>query len=260
MKNDIWETKGDFNETFTETSIENIKKQDIKKQGSPLKDSEEIRTEAKAFFAKFSQKFRKTEPEFSKQKEEQDFLADVKELDRNTAPEPVILDSTKNTRLTKEDIQQLDENDPGYVNGMVPDYDNALDTEYNTYQETGLHTGVIRWGDYALKEGKEYVMLEKDTVLSRWGDENGTFMSDVNTGYDSLELPIIKEKNNRNFYIVVRSFPVEISKVAVQPWNKRDEESSDEIKEPALQYKMPVPVRNLVREGYLRRLGQNEDI
>ena len=114
----------------------------------------------------------------------------------------------------------MKENDPGYVNEMVLDYDNILQNPNNTYKESGEHKNAIYWGDYAMENSVKYHMLQPGMVLSRWGNENGTFMANVNTDYHSLELPIVREKQTQNLYEVCKPFPVEISQVAIQPWNK----------------------------------------
>ena len=145
----------------------------------------------------------------------------------------------------------MDENDPGYVNEKVLDYDNVLGKEENTYRITGLHTEAIYWGDYATKEGVEYITLDIGKVVSRWGEETGTFLSDIGVDYASLELPVVKEKNIQRLYEVLKPFPVEVSKVAKQPWNK--ENGVEEIQS-TIQYKTAIPIYVLVKEGYLKQI------
>lgn len=256
MKNEGLNYGMDFNEVL---------EKNIEKQGNLKKSEREIRSEVKSFFYNFSQKIRKQETEQKELDEEQVFLEEIKDLEENTAAILTVSYDIKDITLTKEELQQLDENDPGYVNDKVLDYDNDLNTKNNTYHETGLHTRAIRWGDYATEEGKEYEMLQTGMVLSRWGEENGTFMSDVNVEYDSLEMPIIKEKNHQSFYKVMKPFPVEISKIAKQPWNRKEEQSKrtddfDKEEKSVIQYKVPVPVQNLIKEGYLKKLDSNIDI
>ena len=56
-------------------------------------------------------------------------------------------------------------------------------------------------------------------------------------------------------YEVLKSFPVEISKVAKQPWNK---ENDIEEEEPIVQYRTAIPIYALVKEGYLKQISNTE--
>lgn len=225
----------------------------LKHKDAPRKPDQKIKDETRVFFNTFSQKHwaQKQRPE--EPGEEELFLAEVKDLDANT---PAVLSAdlpaaAKGLQHTREELMQLYENDPGYVNEKVLDYENVLEKDSNTYKETGLHTGAIRWGDYATKEGVEYATLETGKILSRWGDEEGSFTSDVNVDYESLELPISKDKNVQSLYQVLKQFPVEISKVARQPWNEAVESGKEEE---TIQYRTPIPISDLVEKGYLKKL------
>lgn len=224
------------------------------KKDSPHKSNQEIKDEAYAFFHNMSQRYWIHKPQEGEKTIEERFLAEVKEMDVNTAQMPMTVYESKDPALSKEELQQIMEDDPGYVNGRVLDYDNESGSDENTYRETGFHTGAIHWGEYATKEGVEYVTLEEGKRLSRYGDEDGTFMSDTDVAYDSLELPIVKEKNVQSLYEVQKPFPVEISKVAKQPWNISDETKNNTETESVTQYKTPMPVSVLVKNGYLKRL------
>ncbi|MCM1218533.1 MAG: TNT domain-containing protein [Lachnospiraceae bacterium] len=180
----------------------------------------------------------------------------MEQLDQNTSLEPQIPAQMEDSFLSIEEFAQIEENDPGYINSKVLDYENQSNTEENTYQENGLHTGAIHWGEYADEESIEYVTLEKGKILSRWGGEDGTFLSDTDVEYEKLELPIVEEKNSRNFYEVLKEFPAELSNVKRQPWNDADQMEQNEAAAQAVQYKMPIPVQNLIEEGYLKRVGR----
>lgn len=220
------------------------------------KSREEIKDTVKAFFHNFSQQYRPNDTKASDTDKEKLFLEEINYLDVNTSPNPELIPKSEYQNFSKEELQQLEENDPGYVNEKVLDYDNTLEKESNTYQMTGLHTGAIRWGDYATKEGVDYITLDVGKIVSRWGEETGTFLSDVGVNYDSLELPIIKEKNKQTLYEVLKSFPVEISKIAKQPWN---EGSNGEEAEPVIQYRTAIPICALLREGYLKQVGNEKN-
>ena len=234
--------------------IEDVKEQKVEKNGVP-KSQEEIKETAKIFFHNFAKQYCSQEKKASEAEQEELFLQEVRYLDANTSLNPDVIPKEEYLNLSKEELQQLEENDPGYVNEKVLDYDNVLGKKENTYKFTGLHTEAICWGDYATKEGVEYITLDSGKIVSRWGEETGTFLSDVGVEYASLELPIIKEKNIQRLYEVVKSFPVEVSKVAKQPWNK--ENGVEEIK-PTIQYKTAIPIHALVKEGYLKQIGNSD--
>ena len=240
--------------TNLEINISDIKEEKVEKN-NVQKSEKKIKETAKTFFHNFSKRYWNQEAKANEKDKEELFLEELNYLDTNTPLNPEIIPKEEHLNFSKEELQQLDENDPGYVNEKVLDYDNTLEKESNTYQFTGLHTGAIRWGDYATKEGVDYITLDIGKIVSRWGEETGTFLSDVGVDYDSLELPIIKEKNNQRLYEVLKSFPVEISKVAKQPWNK---ENDVEETESVVQYRTAIPIHALVKEGYLKQISNTE--
>lgn len=238
-----------------ESSAKDAMERNWKKHDSPPKTDQDIKSEACAFFHNFSHRYWSREPKPDESDKEELFLAEIRDMDENTALTPFADIMPEELNFSKEELQQIEEDDPGYVNEKVLDYDNVSGSENNTYRETGLHTGAIRWGDYAIKESVEYITLETGKILSRWGNEEGTFMCDAETNYDALELPIVKEKNIQSFYEVLKPFPVEISKVAKQPWNQSGE--SEKASETSIQYRTPIPIRELLNEGYLKKLNSN---
>ncbi len=247
---------------FSGNGIEKKEISESEKPEAPVdeKKNKEIRSESKAFFQSFSQ--RQQEKKTDVNREEELFLDEVRQMDANTAPEPAVLTRMEESSLTEEELQEIYDQDPGYVNAKVLDYDNELEKKENTYSETGSHTGAVRWGDYAGKEGVEYITLRPGTLLSRWGSEKGTFLSDTDVSYEQLELPVSSDKNEQNFYEVLKPFPVEISKIAVQPWNEADKtqkEDTSQNTDAAMQYKAPISVEELVKNGYLKKATPSEN-
>lgn len=238
----------------SERSFKDINENIEKKTMTGEKEQKEIQGKVNHFFDKFFQKYmNQNVKEFQPDKEKL-FLKEIQEMDANTSPDLYITYDINEEDLTEDELKQLDNDDPGYVNGQVIDYNNELKTEKNVYSKTGLHEGAIKWGEYAAKEGVEYKMLQPGDILSRWGNENGKFMSDVNTDYENLQLPYIQEKVARNVYKVIAPFPVEVSKIAIQPWNKNKDYKSTKANENTIQYKMPIPIQKLLEEGYLKKL------
>lgn len=212
-------------------------------------DKAEVSKRTKLFFQKFTEKSYQTEKIDLKENERKIWEEEVRVLDENTAPEPVIWESFELEELLSEEFQQLEESDPGYVNELVLDYDNEKKNPRNIYRETGSHTEAIRWGEYAVENSERYEVLQPGTKLSRWGNDNGIFMAAPQTAYEKLELPVVQEKQELNLYEVCKPFPVERSFVKKQPWNK--DNSDNEV---TVQYRMPASIKQLVEENYLHKL------
>lgn len=212
-------------------------------------DKAEVLKKTKMFFQKFSEKLYQPEKTDLKEKEKNIWEEEVRVLDENTAPIPVTQERLEMEEISMQEIQQLEEADPGYVNEWVLDYDNEKKNPKNTYRKTGVHAGAIRWGEYAVENSERYEILQQGTKLSRWGNEDGTFMSIPQTVYEKLELPLVQEKQEFNLYEVCKPFPVEKSLVKKQPWNKGNLKNEDTV-----QYRMPVSIKQLVKEEYLRKI------
>lgn len=219
------------------------------------KSDQKIKNESYVFFHNMSDKYWINKSREDDGEKERNFLAEIREMDVNIVQEHPTVYEIDIPDFSKEELQQIMEDDPGYVNGKVLDYDNEENSEKNTYKETGLHTGAIRWGDYATKESIEYITLDVGMRLGRYGNTDGTFLSDINAEFTSLELPLVKEKYSYDIYEVIKPFPAERSKVAKQPWNDTLTKGKNDITdERTIQYKMPIPVSELVKGGYLKTL------
>lgn len=241
-----------------DNEVKESKDGSLEKNNIQNKMPKEIKDESQVFFRNFSHKqnFSDLKPELDDKHEEEQFLEDIRYLDLNTSLVRTELCDIKNQGYSKEELTQLEENDPGYVNGKVLDYDNENEVESNTYQSTGLHSGAIHWGEYAARESIDYITLDEGKVLRRWGDENGTFLAEPETDYESLELPIVEAKNIPTLYEVIKPFPTEISIVAKQPWNQ-NKEAADDKEQDTLQYRTPIAIKRLVEEGYLKAVIKN---
>lgn len=209
----------------------------------------EVSKRTKLFFQRFTDKSYQDEKIDLKENERKIWEEEVRVLDENTAPVPVMQEMLEMEEVSMQEILQLEESDPGYVNGLVLDYDNEKKNPRNTYRETGYHAEAIRWGEYAVENSERYEMLQPGTKLSRWGNENGTFMAEPQTAYEKLELPVVQEKQKFSLYEVCKSFPVEMSLVKRQPWNNSSSDNEDTV-----QYRMPVSIKKLVEEGYLKKI------
>lgn len=210
-------------------------------------DKKDIAEKMDSFFKKYSNISPKLQKSASRELEDKDWIEEVKQLDENTAPTDMLHKEVDYDDFSLEEFHQIDENDPGYVNDLVLDYDNEKQNPNNNYKETGYHKGAIRWGDYAVEGSEKYDTLHPGTILARWGSEEGTFVTLPGTSYDKLELPIVQEKQRLSVYEVCKPFPAEKSLVKKQPWNLQNSDDTQ-----AVQYKLPVSIKQLVTENYLR--------
>ena len=222
----------------------------------PEKKPERLKEDLQAFFHDCSQRHYSQKAERAHPAARQAFLAEVRQLDASTPddPEKTELTVEESPVVSPEELAQLEENDPGYVNGRVLDYDNDLESDRNRYAQTGLHTGAIRWGEYAEKGSVEQVTARPGEIYTRWGSDTGSFLAPADADYKGLALPVIEEKQQRHFYQVLRPFPVERSRVAPQPWN-----DARQLAEKAVQLKAELSIRELVRMGYLSEIPAPEN-
>lgn len=242
----------DRHETMSESK--EIDEHEIENKESSYKNSREIKNISYGFFHSMSERYWAKKPVDEGNTPKRIFQREIEDMDINFDDAPQVYKEDEDLNFTKEELQQILEDDAGYIKEEVFDYDNEQKSDKNVYKETGLHNGAIRWGDYATKEGVEYITLSAGKYL-RYGDENGSFMADIGVNYDSLELPIVEEKNPSSTYEVVKPFPVEVSHVARQPWNINEKtKDKDETVEATIQYKTPIPIAELLKEGYLKKI------
>lgn len=140
---------------------------------------------------------------------------------------------------TDEDFRQLEEDDPGYINGDVLDY------EHDYYKEGGWHR--VDWGaDSADVPHKE--TLQPGTRFSRMGSENGRYLGDTDTFFDDRQLPVVESKLDKHTYEVLKPLDVEQSTIAQQKWGP------EMINPDAQQYKTSQSIKELIENGFLREV------
>jgi uncharacterized Zn-binding protein involved in type VI secretion len=107
--------------------------------------------------------------------------------------------------------------------------------------------GELRWPpNDGFAETPTDTTLPPGTQIDRFGRESGTFLSPQGSAYGDRALPYDQAKMPYYSYEVVKPLPVKAGTAA--PWF--DESGT------AVQYKTSAPVEDLVKDGYLRRIGQ----
>lgn len=117
--------------------------------------------------------------------------------------------------------------------------------------------GKIDWDRHAQNDGiepgtlVENQTLKPGTLIDRYGSEKGNYTAPMGTDYESRALPY---KNNPFMYykyeVINEIDGVDVSKVA----------SAFGCSGGAVQYQLPISVRDLVDTGYLRRIPVVENI
>ncbi len=198
-----------------------------------------------------------------KKAERQEEIDEADELADSVPPETIkdrevlIQDEVDEGSYTPEELDELYETFPGDLNEKV------LDTESETYQETGKRE--VNWNDGADKygdaiEGTERMReLQPGEEVMRYGGEGGTYLTDEGTSREKLELP--GDKGEEHHYKVLKPIPVVESKVQQQKWNWKDGDKPDDIdpEEAATQYQTPMSMKQLKDEGYIEEAGDPKE-
>jgi|GEM_PF-5121031 len=181
---------------------------------------------------------------------------------------------------SEEELQQLWDDDPGYVNDRVKymygfpkkhddgsvsidaeKYSNLFDKtgrlkkefeEYSDfYKKTGLHSA--SYADDG--EGHKKDKLQPGTEIARWnvpGKPGGTYFAAPDARYVDLHLPDSEDKRVREEYIVLKELGVTKSKIGAQPYDENHEYRD------VLQYKTKLSVEDLIEDGFIKRKENDE--
>ena len=177
-------------------------------------------------------------------KDEVDYLdSNTSEMFENNEEESMSLD------YSKEELQDIWDNDPGYVNEKA--YRN-LDEIDEGYKETGNHSeGLLNYGKDAVENTEKETMLLEGKILERYGSEQGRYLTDPGTQYEDLHLIVSEDKLPSQTYEVVKPFRVTESEIADQPF---DEDIKENKENKAIQYKSSICVEDLIELGFLKRI------
>ena len=88
----------------------------------------------------------------------------------------------KISEYQEEELQDIWENDPGYVNEKA--YRNLDDPKVSKYLETGIHSdGLMNYEMDAVENTEKEVLLSKGKIIERWGTEKGSYFTESGTDY-----------------------------------------------------------------------------
>jgi len=142
-------------------------------------------------------------------------------------------------------VNRYNETDPRYINDQVRDYNHP------DYIENGTHK--IAWGEDSADIPHDETLKPGD-VVTRVGDGNGNYLGDENVAYNDRQLPYEEGARPIKKYEVVKELPVEQSTIAQQDWGPEMTDTS------AQQYKTGMTIDQLVEEGYLREVPDEQSI
>ena len=169
-----------------------------------------------------------------------DFLRSF--ANKNSKPTTHV-DSSPLSDSEQKDFDSLYENDPGWRNDSVLDYDHP------DYISEG--TNRVKWGNDNSDTPHSETMRE-GKVISRTGSDQGNYFADGNTDFNSRQLPYSEDKSAPRYYEVQKPFSAEQSTIAEQPWNDA------ERNENAQQYKTEQSEAWLRDNGYIKEITADE--
>lgn len=192
---------------------------------------------------------------------------DISYLESSTARSPDHMrDGGDYDNYTKEELEEIWENDPQYVNEKVyrplpgtsqeniekqkRDPDEVLDKD-SKYLAEGLHTDLINWKPDSVSGTEVDVTVAKGTLFKRYGSEGGYYFADIDTKFEALNLP--SDRFKPSYYMVLKPLPAEKSDIADQPFTIRQPDTPI-----ASQYKTEINVAQLVEKGYLKKLKEED--
>lgn len=194
---------------------------------------------------------------------EKKMKAYLEELEKSTSINPENSIQSAEPEYTDEELQQIWENDPGYVNekaikslpsdNMEGPQSGVLEKD-GKYMEMGFHNKSIEnYGKDAVEgtEEKNWV-LQPGKIVERWGAEDGSYLTEPGTDFVDLHLNVSEGKLESRSYEVLKPLLVEKSEIAAQPFDEKKE--NGESGRAAIQYKSAIYVEDLVELGILRRI------
>ncbi len=185
------------------------------------------------------------------------------ELEQSTPKNPKDSIQELVRTYTKEELEDLYANDPGYVNervmkqlpgGKKLDTDRGVLSPDGPYMQFGLHDDLTDWHADAVEGTEKETVLQPGKRVERWGSEEGRYLTEEGTEFDDLHLNVSKDKLEKTVYEVVEPIDVTESVIANQPFD----EESDNRKGNAKQYRCNICIGDLVDMGKLKRVEEEK--
>ena len=176
---------------------------------------------------------------------------EIADLDENTDEFPEESDEVERD-YSSEELQDIWDNDPGYVNERAMKKLDDPSMKDSGYLKTGLHSRrLLNYGKDALDDTEQDTLISEGKLLERWGSEAGTYLTEPGTDFRDLHLDVTEDKLERNSYEVVKPFWVTESRIAPQPFDEKDD--TEKKREPAVQYHARICVEDLIEMGFLKK-------
>ena len=191
-------------------------------------------------------------------------------LEQNTSYDGKTVE-TNIMEYTDEEIRDIAENDRGYINERamktLPAFElnNSTDASVvatnGTYLEFGFQRGLDNWKPDKVPGTEKIIEIEKGKVFDRYGNENGSYMTDAGTEFKDLHMIVSEDKLEAHTYEVVKSFKANSSIIASQDFDDYKPEDYNEARQYiALDEKgKSLTIKDLLEQGYIREVKGGEN-
>ena len=191
-------------------------------------------------------------------------------LEQNTSYDGKTVE-TNIMEYTDEEIRDIAENDRGYINERamktLPAFElnNSTDASVvatnGTYLEFGFQRGLDNWKPDKVPGTEKIIEIEKGKVFDRYGNENGSYMTDAGTEFKDLHMIVSEDKVEAHTYEVVKSFKANSSIIASQDFDDYKPEDYNEARQYiALDEKgNSLTIKDLLEQGYIREVKGGEN-
>ena len=191
-------------------------------------------------------------------------------LEQNTSYDGKTVE-TNIMEYTDEEIRDIAENDRGYINERamktLPAFELHNNTDASvvatngTYLEFGFQRGLDNWKPDKVPGTEKIIEIEKGKVFDRYGNENGSYMTDAGTEFKDLHMIVSEDKVEAHTYEVVKSFKANSSIIASQDFDDYKPEDYNEARQYiALDEKgKSLTIKDLLKQGYIREVKGGEN-
>ena len=206
--------------------------------------------ELKEYLKKIDQQYERIAPERQEGRHEREAEAEKRHErdDREAAKESHYsdkLDTAVEREYSDEELQELWDNDAGYVGEDV--YGVRDDGYHEILWETGDEKTAAQLDGFE-SEPKQKEFAEGE-ILKRFGDERGRNLTSKDTKYEELSMPVSEDKKELHYYVTTEKGMTTLEGRAEKKFG---------MKGGGDQYTTDRSVEQLVKDGYLRRLDPEE--